>query len=350
MLHTETALRRLRAQHLIGTPDALPLAAATWMGAIQAQDYGQALWAIGSRTADARAAQVEQAVVDAQILRTWTMRGTIHVVPARDANWIIALCATRKIPASALRHKQLELDSRTFARSGDLFREHLQAPMSRPDIFAMLQRHGIATDGQRGYHILVYHGQCGLIVLGPMSGRQPTVVLHDAWVRDPVRLHPDEALREFARRYFLSHGPATIHDFARWTGLTLTDARRGHESIRGLMQDNVAMDALQKSDVPPLLLLAGFDEYLLGYKDRSAVLPAAHAGKVVPGMNGMFKAMLVEHGEVTGVWSKTAKAKGVEVELAFFARSRRRLKAQIDVACERYATFLGVPLLKCTMV
>ena len=361
MLHAPTALRRLRAQSLTDPPNASALATAISLGAIQAQDYAQSLWAIGVRTAGMTAALVEQAVIDRQILRTWTMRGTIHFVPARDASWIVALCATRQIRAAALMHRHLGLDAATFARAGDLFREQLQIPVSRPDIFAMLQRNGIATDGQRGYHLLVYHAQSSLIALGPMAGKQPTAVLLDTWVRDPVRLSLDDALVEFARRYVTSHGPATIADFANWAGLTLTEARRGHDAIRASLVENslhgishwmhaaVAGTDTDKS-AAPLLLLPAFDEYLLGYKDRGAVLPDEYSGRVTPGKNGVFKMLLVEHGEVTGIWSRTVRTKGVELELAFFGPGRRRRKATIDEACERYARFLGLPVVRRTLV
>jgi Winged helix DNA-binding domain len=357
MIDATLGARRLRAQRLIGSPHVSVADTVQWMGAMQAQDYGAALYAIGARTAGATRASVEQAIRDRQIVRTWPMRGTIHFVPARDAAWMAALCTPRSVAAAALRQSQLGLDEPVLTRCGEILRTalHGSAPVSRSDLLALIDAHGISTAEQRGYHILVHHAQRGLLCLGPMSGKQQTFVLLNEWIPEPVRMSRDAALAELARRYFTSHGPATVHDFANWCNLPMGDARAGLSANATVL----VCDTLNGVDywlhpehhgedsapVIALQLLPGFDEFLLGYKDRSAVLAGEHATRVVPGANGMFKPMIVENGEVTGIWQRTLRAKGVEIALEFFSRKKRRTNASIDQACERYAAFLGLPVL-----
>lgn len=330
------------------------------MGAMQAQDYAQALWAIGARTRSATTVDIEQAIRDRQIVRTWPMRGTIHFVPARDAAWMCALCTPRSIAAAALRQTQLELDDRTLARCGEILRKELSGsgPVSRPDILGIIESHGIETGPHRGYHILVHHAQRGLVCLGPMIGKQQSFVLLDEWITNPVQLSRSAALAELALRYFGSHGPATVHDFANWCNLPMADARAGLEVVRASLAQEVIdgvtywMDPsivpIDESHAEALQLMPGFDEYLLGYKDRSAVILPANAAKVVPGSNGVFKPMIVEHGQITGTWSRTSKARGIELELTFFTAKRRSTRA-IDAACARYSLFTDQTLLARTV-
>ncbi|MBC7841011.1 MAG: AlkZ family DNA glycosylase [Gemmatimonadaceae bacterium] len=353
------AYRRLRAQHLIGAAHDSPAETVRWMGALQAQDYAQALWAIGARTASATLACVEQAISARQIVRTWPMRGTIHFVPARDAAWMGALCTPRSIAAAALRQEQLELDDRILGRCGEILRRELAGagPMSRPELLRRIEAHGVPVGAQRGYHILVHHAQRGLVVLGPMIDKQQSYVLLDEWITDPVQLSRSDALQELALRYFRSHGPATVHDFANWSNLAMADARAGLEAAGGSLalevRDGVRywMDPshsdVEASHSVAVQLLPGFDEYLLGYKDRSAVISVANAARIVPGANGVFKPMIVESGQITGTWSRTTKARGIELTLTFFTR-RRRAKRDIAAACAKYLAFAGQPLLKLT--
>lgn len=329
------------------------------MGALQAQDYAQALWAIGTRTRSATLVDVEQAISTRQIVRTWPMRGTIHFVPARDAEWMAALCTPRSIAAAALRQNQLELDDRILGRCGEILRKELTGagPISRPELLRRIEAHGIPVGPHRGYHILVHHAQRGLLVLGPMIGKQQSYVLLDEWITDPVQMSRSDALQELAQRYFRSHGPATVHDFANWSNLGMADARAALEAAGGTLALEVrdgarcwmdpSIAGVEASDSVALQLLPGFDEYLLGYKDRSAVISAANAARIVPGANGVFRPMIVEDGQITGTWSRTSKSRGIELALTFFS-ARRRAKRDIAAACARYLAFADQPLLKLT--
>lgn len=349
------AARRLLNQRIAGERLSAPADAVRWMGAMQAQDYRQALWAIGSRTTGATAADVEAAIAARTIVQTWPMRGTLHFVAAEDAQWMLALLAPRSLAAARSRQRQLELDAETLARCERLVRQALQggASLTRSGIMRLVEEARISTTGQRGYHILWYLAQTGVICLGPLHGKEQTFVLFDEWVLAPRLLARDEALAELAGRYFASHGPATVDDFAHWAGLTLGDARAGHEAARsGLLSERRgAKDYWSAADAPgrgphdtsDVYLLAGFEEYLLGYKDRGDVLAAEHASKVVPGGNGIFFPIIVVDGQVAGTWKRELTKSGVAITLSPFTPLDVSTR-QLTAAAQRYGDFLGLPL------
>ncbi len=346
---------RLQNQRIAGTRCATPAEVVRWMGALQAQDYHQALWAIGVRLPSATVADVEQAIADGQIIRTWPMRGTIHFVPPDDVHWVLALCATRLLAADERRQRQLDLSMDTMARCQTLCSDALSGGkrLTRAEMLAVLEQAGISTAGQRGYHILWYLAQSGVLCLGPMQGKQQTFVLLDEWVPHKRDLARDEALAELTRRFFTSHGPATLADFARWTGLTMADARTGLQMCRdgliatesdGTMYWMPDTDtSLLSDDATGVYMLPGFDEYVLGYKDRRAVLAAEHAQKIVPGNNGIFFPTLVRDGQIVGTWKRSLKRKAVDIIISPFTASGD-IDEQVIAATTRYSAFLGVPI------
>ncbi|MBH8557019.1 winged helix DNA-binding domain-containing protein [Hymenobacter negativus] len=353
MTHPEIARLRLLNQRISGEKCPDPAAVVRWMGALQAQDYGQAVWAVGLRTLRPALAAVEQALADGQLVLTWPMRGTMHLVPAEDAAWMVRLLAPRVLRGLTARLRQLELDQTTIERSKTVFYEALCGGrrLTRAGMMQALEQAGISTQGQRGYHLLGHTAQLGHICFGPQLERQQTFVLLDEWVPNARKLDREEALAELTRRYFRSHGPATVHDFANWAGLTLADARQGLEAVQpGLVSAKVEeqlywFSAEEMPVVAPtnaVQLLPGFDEYLLGYKDRRAVLAQEHAAKVVPGGNGVFKPMVVVDGQIVGTWQRAVKKGVVDVVASFFDKA---LEADaVACASRQYADFLGLPL------
>jgi Winged helix DNA-binding domain len=355
------AHQRLFHQHIAQSSSAHssfnhPSQVVQWMGAMQAQDYGQVLWAVALRTVAATQTDVEQAIAERSIVMTWPMRGTIHLVSALDVRWILELCAPRKLAAAGLRLKQLELDKEILERCGHLFRDALAGgpPMTRSAIFALLERAGISPKGQRGYHLLWHLAQSGLICFGPKAGKEQTFVLLEEWVPNAPSKSRDDSLSELAKRYFTSHGPATVQDFAVWTGLTLRDARGGLESVQGQLVSEVqdqleywwaeASMNVSAASVTAVHLLPGFDEYILGYKDRRDVMTVEHAKRIVPGGNGVFLPMIVVDGQVVGKWKRTFKKKGVQVVLEPFLEIDS-LAERVHEAIMRYCAFVGLPLL-----
>jgi hypothetical protein len=210
------------------------------LGALQAQDYHQALWAIGLRSQFSTVTDIEQTIADRKIVLTWPMRGTIHFVPPEDVRWMLKLSALRTLAQDNRRLEQLELNQEIIERCKQIIYDalHGNKRISRPLLMQLLEEAGISTKYQRGYHLLWYLAQTGLICLGPREGKQQTFVLLDEWVPGTKELSINEALALLAERYFTGHGPATVHDFAWWAGITLSDARRGVESARsGLVSE-----------------------------------------------------------------------------------------------------------------
>lgn len=352
----EIARQRLVNQRIDGEKFARPEEVVRWMGALQAQDYAQSLWAIGLRMQSATVADIEQAIADRKIVRTWPMRGTLHFVPAEDAKWMLRLTAARILAGDKRRLEQLELDAHTIERAKELLHDALEGGkrLTRTEVMRLWEDAGISTKGQRGYHLLWHSAQTGLICLGPIEEKQQTFVLLDEWVPSSRELSRDEALAELAKRYFVSHGPATAPDFAGWAGLTLTDARAGLEEAKsGLVAERIedleyvqaAADAPgEKANMPASAhLLPGFDEYLLGYKDRSAVLATEHAPYIVPGGNGVFLPMIVVAGQVAGTWKRTLRKNALDVVLKPFAHVGDA-QERVIAAATCYSNFLGVPL------
>lgn len=356
MTDADVARQRLLNQCIAGEQFGTPEDVVRWMGAIQAQDYRQALWAIGSRTASATMADVEAAITARQIVQTWPMRGTLHFVAAEDAKWMIELLAPRRLAADRSRRKQLELYQDTLARCTEVVQEALCGGnrLTRSAVMRLLEDAGISPKGQRGYHILWYLAQTGLICLGPLQDKEQTFVLLDEWVPAPRRLVREEALAELARRYFASHGSATVDDFATWAGLTLADAREGLDAAKPALRSErrgakeywsgANAPNHETHDTSSVYLLAGFDEYLLGYKDRGAVLAPEHANDVVPGGNGIFFPIIVEGGRVVGTWKRTHKRSGVAITLRPFSRLEIAQEC-LTAAAKRFSDFLGLPLL-----
>jgi hypothetical protein len=351
----DIAHRRLRNQSISPAAFDKPGDVVKNLGAVQAQDYLGALWAVGLRMKAATELTIEQAINDRKIIRTWPMRGTLHFVAPEDVRWMLALLTPRIMAQAARRHKQLELETATFARSEALFTNALRGgrQITRPEMMDVLEQAGISTNGQRGYHILWWAGQSGLICFGPRQGKQDTFVLLDEWLPESKPLSREESLAELAIRYFTGHRPATIQDLMGWSGLPAAEARAGLEMIKAQLERE-ELDGqtywfsspwpTAKNIGPTVYLLPGFDEYLLGYRDRSAVLDPAYTTKIVPGGNGMFKPLIVSDGRVVGVWKRTLRQTKVLVSLdPFEPLSLAQLEAAV-AAAELYDRFLGLPV------
>jgi hypothetical protein len=348
-----TALR-LVAQRISASDLATPGDAARWMLAMQGQDWPGAKWSIGLRAPGSTEATVEGAFDSGDIVRSWPMRGTLHVVPAEDLGWMLSLTTARSVRSVAARRALLGITEADVERARDAAVAALAGGrrLSRDAMLAAIAAGGASTDGQRGYHLLWYLAQTGTLVMGPTDGGQQAFVLLDEWIRSPRRLERDEALGELAFRYFRSHGPATVGDLVRWSGLTVADVRRGLSACDGRLAsievDGVALLlASEALDARPpsadLHLLPGFDEYILGYRDRSAALAAEHADAIVPGGNGMFKPTIVADGAVIGTWRRTVKAREVVIEPTLFDAARGSHRAGLARAARAYGAYLGRP-------
>ena len=346
---------RLLAQHIAGPKFGSVLETVAAMGALQAQDYTAALWAIGLRTEGATLESVEQAIEDGEIARTWPMRGTLHFVAAQDLRWMVGLMAPCAIQKAAARARQLEIDDEALKTTRKLLEAALGGGkrLTRAELYAVLASGGVPPDGQRGIHILGRLAQECVICLGPHRGKQPTFVLVEDWLTPAPAREREEAVAELARRYFRSHGPATVHDFAWWTGLTITEARAGLESVAAAFEQETVGKATywfephkaKHASTTGMHLLPGFDEYILGYQDRGAILTPEHAKKIVPGNNGMFMAaMVADDGAVLGTWRRSVAKGAVTVTPEPFGEFGEAEREAFELAGQDFARFLGLPL------
>jgi hypothetical protein len=242
MTTLDIAHQRLLNQHIAVAPFRKPSDVVNWLVAVQSQDYFGAQWALGLRLQDAHDTDIDRAFNTGAILRTHVMRPTWHFVTPADIRWLLAITAPRVHAANATMYRKLELNSATLKRSHKVLTRALQGgqQLTREELSEALEKAGVAAaNGQRLAYIVMSAELDGLICSGPRRGKQFTYALLDERVPPVKALKPDEALAEFTRRYFASHGPATVQDFSKWSGLTSTDARRGLDSIKEQLQHDV---------------------------------------------------------------------------------------------------------------
>ncbi len=341
MSDSEVGLLRLVAQKLAGPPAPTPADAVRHLTAMQAQDQPGALTAIALRTAARSRSAVLAAFDTGEIVRSWPMRGTLHIVAAEDLGWMLPLGTPRPRAAAALRRAQLGLTDADIARAEELARSAV--PLSRAGLTAVWAEAGLAPEGGRGYHLLNELAHRGVLCFGPTIEGEPAVVAVDDWIHAPRRLERDEALGEWARRFFLSHGPASVADLARWTGVPAGDVRTGVALARPHLvpMDVDGVEHLLDPGLPDRLaehrraargvhLLPGFDEFVLGYGRRDDVLDPAFADRIIPGGNGVFRPTVVVGGRVVATWKDTKRAR-VRLEVDAF----RPLAARTAAAVER---------------
>lgn len=314
--------------------------------ATQAQDFGNARWAVGLRSPGAGVSDVDAALAAGSIVRSWPMRGTLFFVEPADLRWMLQLTAPRTIARMATRHRQLGLEDSTISRVRDLVVSALSGGRSldRAGFMKLLEAHGIDSTEQRGYHLIWLLAQEALICWGPPSGTQQALVLLDEWAPATEPIDRDTSLHRFALRYFTGHGPATVKDFAWWAGITLGDARRGLELASAELVEvehdgmphwmAAGADAAASGSVH---LLPGFDEWVLGYTERSPIMSKDYFARIVPGGNGIFQPTIVIDGRVVGTWRRGSAKTGLTRELFEPVSAHEALA--IDRAAEAYAAF-----------
>ena len=378
-MNTDDILRmRLRAQLIEGGSATSPRDVASHLLAMQAQDYAGAVWALGQRLPGSTLADIEAALEDGSVVRSWPMRGTLHFLAAEDVHWLLPLLTPRIIARAAKRERDLELDEPTFERARELFSAALTGGrhLTRPDAMALLEAGGVTTTGQRGYHILWRLAQEGLLVVGPMEAKQQTFRLLAEWVPAENSALPPDAPREqalalLAARYFAGHGPATVADLARWCGIPKSEAAAAlaavesglqsaeHDGDRYYFAPEVAEASEPRASAagagaggdaaPPggtaassVHLIPGFDEYMLGYVGRSHQLGEhleTYGSRVAS--NGMLAPTVVIDGRAVGVWRRTLKPKTISFEVTEFRKLTAAERIGVVAEQQRYARFVG---------
>lgn len=341
---SRVGLLRLVAQRLAGPKLPTATEAVSWLTAAQAQEPRGVLTSIALRTAGGSRSGVEADLTSGRVVTSWPLRGTLHLVAAEDLPWMLRVAAPRVLAGDARRRAELGLDAAALARARDLAEPALAGDgLRRADLLAVWDRAGLSTAGQRGYHLLRYLAMTGVLCFGPVRDGEQVVVGVEAWIDRPRWLERDEALGELARRYFRSHGPATVRDFAGWSHLLAADVRTGL-AVAGDALARVDLDGVEYvldpgtaevlaghgSEARGVFLLPGFDEFVLGYRDRGAVLPAGFADRIVPGGNGVFRPTVVYGGRVVGTWRRAGRGAAESVEASAFTSFDDGVAGQID--------------------
>jgi hypothetical protein len=325
-----------------GSPRAADLVA--WFGAVQAQDYGAAKWALALRMrGGVTDADIEEAFNDGRILRTHVMRPTWHFVAADDIRWLLEVTAPRVHQALAFGRRYFGLTDAQQRRAARTIERALErdACLTRSELAGHLGRAGLPAAGVPLAFVTIYAEIEGLICSGPRRGKHFTYTLLDRRAPHARRYSRDQALAELTTRYFRSHGPATVRDFVWWSGLTTTDARRGLEIVRAHSQP---IDGLTYWTVGPrrpiaatrdvVHLLPVYDEYLVAYRDLDAV----PRGKAVW---GVLPQAIVCGGQVIGAWKATRGTAAPKVAVTLGRSLTRAEQRHLDRAIERYAQFVS---------
>ncbi len=348
------ARHRLYNQHLASTTFEKPSDVVGWLGAVQAQEYAGAKWAVAQRTKGITEAAIEQAFADGAILRTHLLRPTWHFVTPADIRWMLTLTAPRVNVVNAYYYRKLRLNDSVFAQSNAVLAKALQGgkQLMRSELASVLQQAGITRvtdDRLRLPYIMMRAELDGIICSGALRGKQHTYALLNERIPQAKTLERDEALAELARRYFTSHGPATLKDYIWWSGLLASEARAGLEMIKSQFAQEVVAGKTYwfppnvptpKEVSPTAHLLPAYDEYTIAYKDHSNVLDPQYLKQVISA-NGI---VIIIDGHIVGTWKRTFKKDTVVIALSPFTALTKAENRAVVVAAQQYGAFLELPI------
>jgi len=352
----EIAHRRLRAQHLAGTPLADPVAVVGHLGAVQAQEFPYALWSLAQRTTAVGVAELRTLVDDGALVRTHALRPTWHLLAPEDLGWIQALTGPRVHAFNAYYYRQFGIDAESVARTTTLITDALRGAnhLTRKELAAVLDAGGYPAAGIKLAYVVMYAELEGLIVNGPMRGKQHTYALAEERIPAPRRLAGDAALAELTRRFFAAHGPATVRDFAWWSSLTVAQIRRGLE-LAGPALTSAEVDGLTvwydpatspAGEVAPTAhLLQAYDEYVVAYSNTKF---AYNVGGLVADpdryrQNTLFHPVLVDS-QLIGFWRRVPQGRRLLLELDLMTEPTPAQGAALDAELARHEAFTGVPV------
>jgi len=350
---TDIVRLRLGNQRLTRTYFRTPAEVVSWLGAVQAQDYLGAAWGVGLRARGVTAQDVGRAFDDGLILRTHVMRPTWHFVAPADIRWLLALTGPRVNRALVPYCRKAGLDEKILTRSRTAIEKALRDGRhpTRPEIGAVLRGIGVDVRGIDLAFVIMRMESDAVICSGPRRGRQFTYALLEERVPRATALTRDEALAELTRRFFSSHGPATLRDYAWWSGLTVRDARSGIELSKnaltakdfdGLTCWSVASTPAARLQSPTVRLLPNYDEYLIAHKDRDFVKDAASAGRAQ--VRSELQHLLTIDGKIRGTWKPRLTRTAAEVEVRVFRSLNTDEKRAVAAEAARYGRFVELPV------
>lgn len=345
MTLTDIAQYRLINQQLAYTQMKSAVEMVEWFGAMQGQEYAQTKWGIGLRLSHLSDYDIEKELTKGKILRTHLLRPTWHFVSAEDIHWLLKLTAPRVHAVNNYMYRQLELTDNIFRRCKDILIKTLQGgnQTTRSDINEEFKKHKIIAQGHRLSYIMMHAELEGIICSGARQGNQFTYALLDERVKNKKSLEKDEALAEITTRYFNSRNPATVKDFSTWSGLTISDCKKGIEMIKPLLQKVVIEQqeyffnpnvSLPNKQPEKIYLLPIYDEFIMGYKDRSAMMTLKN--------NATFRYdnMIVLDGQIIGTWKRTVLKNVINMEFDFFKPLNKHLSKAFDEAVNHFSKFI----------
>jgi hypothetical protein len=341
------AAARLRNQHIEGQPiGAGPAALVARLGAVQSQEFDAAKWALGLRMgSQATDAAIEHAFNDGRILRTHVLRPTWHFVARADIRWMLRLTASHVRRSVATYHRRLGLDRPLLTRAIRIVERALadRGPLTRRELRGLLAKAGLTLDSMPLAFVMIEAELAAVVCSGPRRDRQFTYALLATRAPNAQLLAGDEALGVLVRRYFASHGPATIRDFVWWSGLSTADTKRGLEIVRarqaavdGHIYWTVGDRELGSDTSRPVHLLPIYDEYLVAYRDRAAV---PHSWQP-SGSTVTFRHALIVDGQVAGTWNVARNHAGLAMTISPGRTLTRQERRAMREAVSRYERFL----------
>lgn len=345
---------RLHNQQLSSQQFRKPEEVISWFGAMQAQDFAAAKWALALRIPGQTDSSIEQAFNEGKILRTHIMRPTWHFVTPEDISWIQKLTSPRVHRFNGHYYRQSGLDKTIFTKSNEVIRKALQGgkQLTRDELNTHLKEAHIPTENLGLSYTIMQAELDGIIVSGPRCGKKFTYMLLDERAPQSKEFSNDEVLAELTKRYFQSHGPAQIQDFSWWSGLTMTEAKKGIELLGTKLQKEeregktywfVEQKQSIKNASHQAFLVPGFDEYFIAYKDRSDILDPKYAKHLNQG-GGMVNGAIVVNGKMVGGWKRVLNNKDVVISLTLYEKITTEQQQALDEQTKRFGSFLNLPV------
>jgi hypothetical protein len=324
----------------------------TWFCAIQGQEYAQTKWSIGLRAPRLTDLEVERQLNRGQILRTHLLRPTWHFVSAKDIRWLLKLTAPSVHQRSAYMYRQEDLDRKVFSKCNKILTRLLRDRnfLTRDKINEEFARCSVHASGPRLSYIMMNAELEGLICSGPRIGRQLTYALLDERADPMKELTRDESLGILTSRYFTSRGPATVNDFATWSGLKISDCKKGIGSVRSeLLEEKFggrtyvfATKQKKPREIPRMMMLPIYDEYIMGYKDRSAIMEKRDQYSPIRKLR--FPGTVIWDGQIIGTWRRIVNNGTLKTEFDYFKPLNKEQKFAFGLAYRRLEEFSQVKM------
>jgi len=347
----EISILRLINQQIVGSNFKNPKDIVTWMGAMQAQDFNMAKWAVGIRLNNSTDKLIQSAIDKGEILRTHLLRPTWHFVSSEDIYWILQLTSQQIKNSMKSRDKILGLTDTIYKKSNTTIEKTLYGGkhLSRESLITELVKAGMAVDDNRASHLLMRAELDGIICSGKSKANKQTYALLSERVLKTKTLKRDEALAELAQRYFTSHCPATLQDFVWWSGLSVSDSKQALEMIKSKFVSETIDNqtywfkhsfSFPKFEKDLIYFLPAFDEFIISYKNRSASLPYQNHIKTVSN-NGIFRPIIVKNGQVIGIWKRIIKNDKVMLQTEYFNLPGSKVQNKVLQSFTSFAQFVN---------